>query len=174
MMVTTKCKVCLIGATGVGKTSLTQKFVHSIFSESYRTTIGVQIEGREVKRGDRRVQLVIWDLSGEDEFQTVQPAYISGAAGYLMVVDCTQSSSVDAARLLLARARRSAPHAPFVLVVNKIDLEALSEIQPTDLDPLRERAYAIVETSARSGVGVTEAFEKLVDAILERGSVLWI
>ena len=45
-----KLKVCMIGATGVGKTSLVGRFVHSIFSEIYRTTIGVQIEACEATR----------------------------------------------------------------------------------------------------------------------------
>lgn len=170
----TKLKVCMIGATGVGKTSLVGRLVHSIFSETYRTTIGVQIEAYDVQRGDRKIQLIIWDLSGEDEFQSVQPAYLSGSAGYLLVVDGTRRETVDTGRALEARVRKAASDVPFIVVVNKIDLVALWEVRPADLEPLRQRASGVVETSAHSGIAVREAFEQLVDAVLTRAEPRWI
>lgn len=163
-----KLKVCLIGATGVGKTSLVARFVHSVFSDLYRTTIGVKIETHEVRRGDRTVQLVIWDLSGEDEFQSVQPAYLVGAAGYLIVIDGTRRETVATAAALDARLRPILGSVPCLVVVNKADLVASWDVDPAQLDPFRQCAAAIVETSARSGTGVIEAFEHLVDAILAR------
>ena len=169
----TKIKVCMIGATGVGKTSLSSRFVHSIFSETYRTTIGVKIESREVRRGDRVVQLVIWDLSGEDEFQSVQPAYVAGAAGYLLVVDGTRRATVETGQALTARLCDALGNVPFVLVVNKVDLVASWEVRPSDLEPLRDHASAVVQTSARSGVGVCEAFEQLADEIFARTDQKW-
>jgi hypothetical protein len=169
----TKLKVCMIGATAVGKTSLVGRLVHSMFSETYRTTIGVQIEAYEVQRGDHQVQLIIWDLSGEDEFQSVQPAYVSGSAGYLLVIDGTRHETVETGRVLEARVRQTTGHVPFVVVVNKADLVASWSVRPADLEPLRQRASGVVETSARSGVGVREAFEQLVDAILARTFPQW-
>jgi small GTP-binding protein len=164
----TKVKICMIGATGVGKTSLVGRLVHSIFSETYRTTIGVQIEAYEVQRGHRKLQLIIWDLSGEDEFQSVQPAYVSGSAGYLLVVDGTRCETVDTGLALEARVRQAAGNVPFVVVVNKADRVGSWEVRSADLEPLRRRASGVVETSARSGIGVSAAFELLVDEILAR------
>jgi small GTP-binding protein len=166
--VITKLKVCLIGATGVGKTSVTGRFVHSIFSETYRTTIGVKIEAQEVRRGDQVVQLVIWDLSGEDEFQSVQPSYVSGSAGFLLVVDGTRRATVDTGLILVGRVRETVGNVPFVVLVNKADLVASWDVRPEDLTPLRERAFAVVETSARTGAGIQESFEQLVDGIFAR------
>lgn len=168
-----KLKVCMIGATGVGKTSLVAQLVHSIFSEDYRTTIGVQIQAYEVERAERKLQLVIWDLSGEDEFQSVQPSYITGSAGYLLVVDGTRRETVDSGLLLERRVRETVGSVPFVLVINKADLIASWDVQPTDLLPLQQRAYAVVETSARSGLGVRLAFDQLVDGMLRRMDPRW-
>lgn len=164
----TKLKVCLIGATSVGKTSLVGRLVRSIFSETYSTTIGVKIEAHEVRRGDCTVQLVIWDLSGEDEFQGVQPSYVSGSAGYLLVVDGTRRDTVHTAIALEERVRERVGSVPFVVVVNKADLAALWDVRPVDLEPLRQRAWSVVEASARTGVGVSAAFEQLVEAIFTR------
>ena len=44
----------MIGASGVGKTSLVAKFVHSIFSDKYLTTVGVKIDKKTVKIGEER------------------------------------------------------------------------------------------------------------------------
>jgi small GTP-binding protein len=162
----TKVKICLIGATGVGKTSLTGRYVRSIFSESYLTTIGVKIETRVVRRGAHELQLVIWDLSGEDEFQSVQASYVAGAAGYLLVVDGTRRGTVDTARGLEQRVRGAAGGIPYVLVINKTDLAASWEIEQVDLAYLRRKAAAVIETSARTGIGVSEAFDLLIEAIL--------
>ncbi|HET7777303.1 MAG TPA: EutP/PduV family microcompartment system protein, partial [Rudaea sp.] len=60
-------KICLLGAFGVGKTSLTQRFVSSIFSDKYLTTVGVKIDKKAVDVGATPVSLVIWDIAGEDE-----------------------------------------------------------------------------------------------------------
>lgn len=173
----TKLKVCLIGATGVGKTSLAGRYVHSIFSETYRTTIGVKIETIEVNRGDRIVQLVIWDISGEDEFQRVPSSYVAGSAGYLLVLDGTRRDTVDMALTLMRRVRETTGDIPFVAVLNKDDLAAAWDVRPEDLAPIEQRAVAIVRTSALTGAGVRHAFELLVDGILQQfeppGRVAW-
>ncbi len=162
----TKVKICLIGATGVGKTSLTSRYVHSEFSDSYLTTIGVNIETREIRRRASELQLVIWDLSGEDEFQSVQASYLRGAAGYLLVVDGTRRGTVDTACGLVQRVREAAGRIPYVLVINKIDLAASWEITPADTEALRRTSCAVIETSARTGAGVSTAFDLLADTIL--------
>src|SRR5438046_1225894 len=92
-----KRKVCMLGATGVGKTSLVTRFVRSIFSTTYQTTVGVRIDKKRVACAGRELDLVIWDLSGEDEFQSVQLPYVRGAAGLLVVVDGTRGATADTA-----------------------------------------------------------------------------
>jgi len=161
---TEKLKVCLVGATGVGKTSLVARYVRSIFSDVYQTTIGVAIERRDVQRGDTLVQLVIWDLSGEDDFQNVQPAYLRGAAGYALVIDGTRPETVDAAMMLEARVRSALGAVPFVVAVNKSDLELTWQIGGA-LDALRDRGWRLVSTSAKTGAGVEGMFTALVDEI---------
>jgi small GTP-binding protein len=160
-----KLKVCMLGATGVGKTSLVDRFVRSIFSDAYRTTIGVKIEVRPVEREDRAVDVVVWDLSGQDEFQSVRLSYLRGAAGYLVVIDGTRRETVDAAVTLQAAARGAIGEVPFIAVVNKADLVTSWDLDPQDLELLERSGWTIMRTSARTGAGVEEVFNALVDAI---------
>lgn len=165
-----KAKVCLIGATAVGKSSLVARYVSSIFSERYKTTIGVKIETHAVSRGEQTLELVLWDMSGEDEFQNVQPSYLRGASGYLLVIDGTRRETCDVAVTLEARVRETLGTVPFVAVVNKSDLTAAWDIRPGDLEELGKRGWSVVLASAKTGAGVEAAFDRLADAILGRKS----
>jgi hypothetical protein len=168
-----KLKICIIGATNVGKTSLVTRFVSSIFSERYQTTIGVKIQARRMQRGDRVVDLILWDLSGEDEFQHVQLSYLRGAAGYLLVADGTRRETIDTAVTLQARTQEAIGDRPFVFVLNKTDLVVSWEVGAKDLQALEGRGWAVVRTSAKSGAGVEEAFNQLVDGVLARRGRPW-
>ena len=72
-------KICMVGAFGVGKTSLVSRYVHSIFSEKYQTTVGVKIDKKVVQSRGAEVTLVLWDLAGEDALTTVRPSQLKGA-----------------------------------------------------------------------------------------------
>jgi len=170
---TEKFKICMIGATAVGKTSLVARFVSSVFHERYATTIGVRIQARRVERGDRAASLILWDLSGEDEFQNVKPSYLRGAAGYLLVVDGTRRETVETAISLQALAVATIGDAPFVVALNKADLVACWDIDARTHEALERRAWTIVRTSARTGDGVAALFDRLADEIFRRQGKLW-
>ena len=42
-------KICMLGATAVGKTSLVRRFVESIYSDGYHTSVGVKIDRKPVR-----------------------------------------------------------------------------------------------------------------------------
>lgn len=58
-------KVLVIGDLGVGKTSVIKRYVHQVFSQHYRATIGVDF-GLKVLHWDQRtaVRLQLWDIAG--------------------------------------------------------------------------------------------------------------
>ena len=160
-------KICMLGAFATGKTSLVAQFVHSIFTDKYYTTIGVKIDKKELTIGTQDVNLVLWDLAGEDEFLQVHMSYLRGSSGYLLVADGTRPATLDTARSLQKRVEAAIGYVPFVLMLNKSDLAAGWEIGEEALADLREKGWDIITTSARSGLGVEEAFLILVKKILE-------
>ena len=99
-------KVCMLGTFAVGKTSLVSRFVHSMFSERYQTSIGVKIDKKALQLGEEQVELILWDIHGDDEFQRIRQPYVKGASGCLFVVDGTRRSTWDEA-LNLSRSVRS-------------------------------------------------------------------
>jgi small GTP-binding protein len=146
-------KVCMLGAFAVGKTSLVRRYVESMFSEDYQTTVGVKIDKKDLALDGRDITLVLWDLYGEDEFQKVRMSYLRGSAGYLLVVDGTRPSTLDTAMRLHESARDEVGPVPFLMLLNKTDLEG-------DWG-LEEKGWRILRTSARTGERVEEAFHLL-------------
>jgi len=161
-------KICMLGAFATGKTSLVVQFVHSIFTDKYYTTIGVKIDKKELTIGTQDVNLVLWDLAGEDEFLQVHMSYLRGSSGYLLVADGTRPATLDTARSLQKRVEAAIGYVPFVLMLNKSDLTAGWEVSEEALADLREKGWDIIITSARSSLGVEEAFVTLVKKILEK------
>ena len=158
------------GAFAVGKTSLVRQYVDSLFSERYHTTVGVRIDKKEIVVQGRNVDLIIWDLHGEDDFQYVHMSYLRGASGCIYVVDGTRRPTLDTALRLHQRAREAIGPTPSVLVVNKCDLDAGWEIDPPTLDQLTQEGFCIIRTSAKTGESVEAVFHKLAAMLLEEGA----
>lgn len=162
-----KKKICILGAFAVGKTSLVQQYVHSIFSEKYHTTVGVKIEKTRVDCDGQNVDLIIWDLHGEDEFQHVRLSYLKGASGCIYVADGTRAATLATALNLKAIAETVTGKMPFLLAVNKQDLEDQWEIRDPDLEAIRQGGVLVLKTSAKTGVSVTAAFDMITRKMLE-------
>jgi small GTP-binding protein len=158
-------KICLLGAFGVGKTSLTQRYVSSIFSDKYLTTVGVKIDKKTLDVGQTPVSLVIWDIAGEDEVSAVRTSYLRGAAGYLLVVDVTRAQTLDVARHIQARVATEIGDIPFLCLLNKIDIEPW-DITEASIEGVRQAGWTVERTSAKTGTGVEEAFAELAKRIV--------
>lgn len=160
-------KICMVGAFATGKTSLVSRFVKSIYSEVYHSTVGVKIDKKLVRIADREVNLILWDLHGEDEFQKVQISYLRGASGYFLVVDGTRRYTLDKALSLQQRVEETIGKVPFVLLLNKSDLSEEWEIEDTTVNSILQKNWTVIKTSAKTGVGVEEAFLRLTKQMLE-------
>jgi small GTP-binding protein len=160
-------KICMLGSFSVGKTSLVARFVSSVFSEKYLTTVGVKIDKKTVAVDGADVMLMLWDIYGEDDFQKLRMSYLRGAAGYLLVVDGTRRATLDIALNVQKAVASEVGPLPFVICLNKSDLRAQWEIDEALLaERARAGGWIVIETSAKLGTGVEEAFSTLASRML--------
>ena len=159
-------KICMLGGFAVGKTSLVERYVSSIFSERYLSTVGVKVDKKQLSVDGTDVMLMLWDINGQDDFQDIPLTHLRGMAGYLLVVDGTRMATLETARQVQKQAARAAGDPPFILLLNKSDLSASWEIDEIALLRLVERGWRVVRTSAKTGDGVEEAFALLARAVL--------
>lgn len=162
-----KKKICMLGVFAVGKTSLVQRFVKSIFSEKYLTTVGVKIDKKTLDVDGKTVDLMLWDLQGEDEFQELQVSYLRGTSGYLLVADGTRAFSFDRAILLKQKVDQVVGDVPFVMLINKVDLTDLWELEQSKIDEALAKNWHVMKTSAKTGENVERAFQTLAMMTLE-------
>jgi small GTP-binding protein len=160
-------KICMLGAFAVGKTSLISRFVKSIFSEKYLTTVGVKIEKKALTVGSQDVSLMLWDLAGEDEFLQVRMSYVRGSSGYFLVADGTRCNTLDTMMSLQQRVEESIGQIPFIVLLNKVDLREQWEIDDAAINELMQKGWPVFLTSARTGAGVEDAFLVLTKRMLE-------
>jgi small GTP-binding protein len=158
-------KICMLGGFAVGKTSLVRRFVHSIYTGQYHSTIGVKIEKKSLTVDGGEMNLVLWDIYGEDELQKIRMAYLRGASGYLLVVDITRPDTLVTAAALHSKIVAEFGALPFVLVLNKADLAPQWALDDKQLAALALHSVLTVRTSALSGHGVEAAFQSLADAM---------
>ncbi|MGD1867893.1 MAG: Rab family GTPase [Phormidesmis sp.] len=159
-------KVCMVGAFATGKTSLVARFVKGIYADKYQTTVGVKIDKKLVETERFTMNMILWDIHGEDEFQNVRMSYLRGAAAYLLVIDGTRRATLDVALNLRAKVSENIGDIPFVGVISKCDLQAEWEITEQDIALLKEKKFDLVRTSAKTDVGIERCFLQLADKIM--------
>lgn len=162
-------KVVLLGAFGVGKTSLVRRFVSNEFSEDYLSTIGVRVEKAVLNLDEVEIELMIWDLAGHDEFAKLQLSYLRGASGVILVADMTRAWTVRKAQEILDEFGEHIDKAPWVYVLNKSDLPADLGLDEAVKGSCFDDPKAFL-ASAKTGNAVLDAFHLLAKKIVQVGS----
>ncbi len=159
-------KVCMLGATAVGKTSLVGRFVRRMFSDKYHSSIGITVDKKVVSIENEEVQMMLWDIYGDDEYQAIRPSYLRGTAGYLLVVDGTRRSTLEKAQELKRSVEQNIGVVPFVMALNKCDLSEAWDLAPEVEAGLSADGATVLRASAKTGEGVEEAFNALATKML--------
>lgn len=163
-------KIVLIGDSGVGKTSLLQRFAEQYFSDTHITTIGVDFKLRTIQVGDKRVKLQVWDTAGQEKFRVITKTYYRNAAGIIIAYDVTNGVSFANTKRWIEEVKNNCGDdgVPIVLIGNKCD----SPDKVVQLEDQENYAKLInlkfFETSAKENINVDEVFIELTRLILTR------
>jgi Ras-related protein Rab-8A len=163
-------KLLLIGDSGVGKSCLLLRFSDDSFTPSFITTIGIDFKIRTIELDGKRIKLQIWDTAGQERFRTITTAYYRGAMGILLVYDVTDEKSFGNIRNWIRNIEQHATESVNkMLIGNKCDM-----VDKKVIDTARGKALAdeygikFLETSAKTGAGVEDAFITLAKDIKKR------
>ncbi|XP_062891240.1 ras-related protein Rab-7a-like [Mobula hypostoma] len=169
-------KVIILGDSGVGKTSLMNQYVNKRFSNQYKASIGADFLTKEVMLGDRLVTMQIWDTAGQERFQSLGVAFYRGADCCVLVFDVTAPNTFKALdswwdEFLIQVSPRDPKNFPFVVLANKIDLEArLVPSKQALVWCQSKNNIPYFETSAKEAINVDQAFQTIVLNVLKQES----
>ncbi|KAK1172878.1 ras-related protein Rab-31-like [Acipenser oxyrinchus oxyrinchus] len=156
-------KVCLLGDTGVGKSSIVCRFVQDHFDHNICPTIGASFLTKTVPCGNELHKFLIWDTAGQERFHSLAPMYYRGSAAAVIVYDITKLDSFITLKKWVKELKEHGPEDIVVAIAgNKSDLGDIREVPVKEAKEYAESIAAIfVETSARNAVNVEELFQKI-------------
>ena len=165
-------KLCMLGAFGVGKTSLVRRYVYKEFSDSFSTTLGVKVEEKTIEGlSDEAVDVRVWDTHGGSRLGDVERSYLGGVGGYLLVVDVSRPETMDVAGAIADEAKYRLPEVPFVALLNKCDLTEYKDELVQVRAKVEELGWKYYQTSAKKGENVSTAFEALARLVLDGNEI---
>ena len=157
-------KVVLLGESGVGKSSIAQRYTKNEYSEFQESTIGASFLTKTIEREDNsRCRFEIWDTAGQERYHSLAPMYYRGAKGCVVVYDITSTQSFEKAQSWVNELQQScSPDMIISLVGNKLDRRHSRNVSPNDAEEYaRNQDLLYTEVSAKTGEGVTELFDTL-------------
>ncbi|CAI5740281.1 unnamed protein product [Hyaloperonospora brassicae] len=169
-------KVLVLGDTATGKTSFIKRYVHDMFTEHHRTTIGVDFALKAVTVSGTTVRLQLWDIAGQEHFRALNRVYYKDALGALLVYDMSRPETFDSILKWKKEidAKVELPNGkplPVILCGNKCDLKEEVDREFLDEFCATNNFTGWFDTSAKENVHIDEAAKALVVGVLEHPDI---
>ena len=163
-----KIKVTVIGDGSVGKTSLIQKFTQGTFQTDYIKTIGAQLTNYKAEIDGYKIELIFWDIAGQDDFHFLRPSFYRASRAAIIVYSLEENDlgrrSFEHINKWYQDVNQFCGEIPIVLFANKVDLINEESLDKTKIENLIKKHNLIgyYITSAKTGQGLDEAFNDLI------------
>ena len=167
-------KILLLGDTTVGKTSLLVKYLDNKDYDNASSTIGVDVRYKDIVKGDKRIRLQYLDTAGQERFKSLANNYLNGMNGALLVFDITKKDTLKSLKFWIdaIKEKVSNENVELIVVENKIDLENEREITKDSINDFGiKHNFEVLSTSAKTGQGVEEAFNHLIDKLINNKNI---
>ncbi len=168
-------KVMILGDSGVGKSSILERYIKQTFNTSYKVTLGSDFLTMDLEVKGKKVRLQLWDTAGQEKYRSLSISYYRGSDACVFVYDVADKPSfqnldgwVKIFFEQIAEAKR--PGFPVMLFGNKadkqnrqVDTEEAKKWCAQQREPM-----PYFETSAKSGTGLAEGFTHLAGISVAR------
>ena len=162
-------KILTLGDSGVGKTSIIQKFINDKFNQSMLSTIGVDFQSKVIIIDNIKVKLKIWDTTGQERFKTLTSQYYNGADGALLIFDITSKMTFDRISFWMneLNEKKKLNELGLLLIGNKIDLNDKRTVDKEEAEIFaRENNINYYETSASKNININNVINDIAKQCL--------
>lgn len=163
-------KVIVIGDTTVGKSCAMRQFTSKGLKDIDEPTIGVEFGTKTISINGSKIQLLIWDTAGQENFRSITRSYYKSAACVLLVYDITRRGTFDhVVQWIDDLNEYGGNNTSIILVANKCDLDHIRQVATEEGDALaKECSMMFIEVSAKTGENLTEAFSQVTESFLDK------
>ena len=166
-----KFKIIICGDPSVGKSSLILRFTNNAFRRHYIPTLGVNVSDKIFKIDDSYIQLVLWDIAGQQKFQTMRQQFYLGSDGIFLIFDLSKPSSLESVSNWYFDIKNQLNDRPDItgyIIGNKKDIgQSFESISEKGSDLARYLNLGYIETSALTGENVERAFYTIAETLYD-------
>ena len=161
-------KISVIGDGRVGKTSLIKKFTKGSFQKDYIKTIGAQFSIFDKIIDGAKIRLLFWDIASQDDFHFLRNSFFKNSRASIIVFSLEENqlgrNSFKSVIHWNKEIQQYCGKIPIVLFANKVDLIDEKRLDVINIQNLvkTQNIQGYYITSAKTGQGVTEAFNALI------------
>jgi Ras-related protein Rab-18 len=165
-------KICIFGESGVGKTTLSCRYLNGYFEEDIKITMGAELFVKYIIVKNIRVVLQIWDFGGEDDFKFLLPLYSKGSSGGIFMFDLSNKTSLNRIdgwiEIFKSGLTSTEKRIPILMVGGKLDLQDQISITKSEAKKIVKEynLHKYFACSSKTGENVENIFETLVRDIL--------
>ena len=166
-----KCKVVLIGKSGVGKTSIISRYTSNTFKDSLMATPGANFITKRVDfpKDKKVIKFEIWDTAGQERYRSLAKVFYNNAAACILVYDIANKESFNELVKYWAPELKENSPKDIILAVagNKSDRYAESQVSEEEGKSFAKKMNAIyMRTSAKSNISIDELFNNIGNKFL--------
>ena len=165
-------KVILLGNSGVGKTSIINRYVNNVYNSNCETTLGSTYSTREVIKDNVVYKLNLWDTTGQEKYHSITNLFIKGSSIVILVYSIDLLSSFEGLNYWYNSIKENSEGNYYVLAVvgSKSDLineeeEVVSEDEAKNFAKERNAIFKLV-SSKEDPVGINNLFDMLLNELI--------
>ncbi|CAG9317672.1 rab1_4 [Blepharisma stoltei] len=161
-------KLSLIGSSQSGKSSILSRFLNHCFSDSYKPTIGVEFQFKQIPWKGKSLSIQAWDTSGDASWRSMTLSNYIHTQGFLIVYSLNDRNSFEEAKIFISLFKSRANNLAYaVLIGNKCDLKSERQVSYEEGKQLAdENEILYLETSAKNGINVHFSIKTLCETVI--------
>ena len=168
------CKMILIGDSGVGKTSIINRYLNE-FQKNISPTICTSFFNKIEIINDYKIKFQIWDTVGQEKYRSLNSLFFKDAHICLMVYDITNESSFKSIKDYWYQSviNNGLEGVIFGIAGNKNDLYMNEKVDKNEVKEFCKQINSIFQyTSAKENECIDELFKELGDKFVNSNFML--
>lgn len=169
-------KIVLVGESGVGKTSIIERYIYESFDNSTESTLAAGFSRKELKFPELNISLSLdlWDTAGQEIYRAIAKTYYKNAAIAILVYDITRKDSFDEMCNYWYKQIKESGEKDVIFGIagNKCDMFVEQKISEKEGKEFADKIGAVFSLcSAKGSIGINDLFLGVTKKYIEKVGV---